>query len=85
MLPASGVMIGNVYLHDWPQDDTNNANLVAPLGAIVEILAEFGDWYKVRVYPAEKPGAALTGWVPKRWVTIVKPVPSNRITPIPDP
>lgn len=77
--PFTGVMIGSVYLRDAPGGA--RTGLVAPLGAPVEILAQYDDWYRVRVLLSEEPGAEVVGWVPARWVTLLRPVPPERITP----
>lgn len=80
--PFSGVMIGNAYLHTRPVgDDSTRTSLVAPEGAPVEILAQDGDWYRVRIAITEQADVELVGWVPIRWVSLLKPVPLNVITP----
>jgi hypothetical protein len=78
-------MIGNVFLRDLPADEAENTSLVAPLGAPVEILAQDGDWYRVRIIPPDKPEVEIVGWVLSRWVTLLKPVPLELITPTPTP
>ena len=77
--PFSGVMIGNVYLRDAPGGRRTGA--VAPLGAPVEILAQYGDWYRVRVTLRGKPEIEGVGWVLSRWVTLLRPVPPEIVTP----
>jgi len=77
--PFSGVMIGSVYLRNSP--DGENAGLVAPLGASVEILAQYGDWYRIRALLPGEPEVQVVGWVATRWVTLLKPVPPQIITP----
>jgi hypothetical protein len=77
--PFSGVMIGSVYLRDAPEG--GNTGLIAPLGAQVEILAQYGDWYRVRVISAEEPEVEISGWVLVRWMTLLRPVPLELITP----
>ena len=72
-------MTGSVYLRDEPEG--NNAGLVAPLGARVEILAQYGNWYKVRAVLAGEPEVEVVGWALARWVTLVKPVPLELVTP----
>jgi hypothetical protein len=72
-------MTGSVYLRDEPEGE--NAGLVAPLGAQVEVLAQYGDWYKVRAVDTRDPEVEVVGWVLARWVTLVKPVPLERVTP----
>ncbi len=77
--PYSGVMIGNVFLRDAP--DGARSGAVARLGDYVEILAQYGDWYRVRVKSAQQADIEVAGWVQARWVTLLKPVPSAYITP----
>ncbi len=77
-LPYHGAMIGNVFLRDAPAGA--NTGLVAPLGARVEILAQYGTWYKVRVVlPTDQ--NEIVGWLESRWVVLTKTVPPERITP----
>jgi len=72
-------MIGNAFLRDAP--DGNRSGAVGRLGDYVEILAQYGDWYKVRVRSAQQTDVEVTGWVQMRWVTLLKPVPEAYITP----
>ena len=81
--PFSGVMIGNVYLRDAPGGRRTGA--VAPLGAPVEILAQYGDWYRIRVILLGRPEIEGVGWVHSRWVTLLRPVPPDIVTPAPTP
>jgi hypothetical protein len=79
--PFIGVMIGNVFLYDTPDESSTRTSLVAPLGAPVEVLAQWGDWYRVRLVLPEGPSVELIGWVPSRWVGLIEPVPPALITP----
>lgn len=72
-------MIGNAFLLDAPDGDRSGA--VARLGDYVEILAKYGDWYRVRVKSAKQADIEVTGWVQTRWVTLLVPVPPAYITP----
>lgn len=83
--PFNGVMIGNVYLYSTPDEASTRTSLVAPLGAPVEVLAQWRDWYRVRIVLPQSPQVELIGWVPARWVGLLKPVPSELITPTPTP
>ncbi|HHN93486.1 MAG TPA: SH3 domain-containing protein [Anaerolineae bacterium] len=78
-LPYSGVIVGNVYLRDGP--DGENTGVVAPLGAPVEVLSQYGEWYNVRVTLPGQPQVTVMGWVRSRWLTLLKPVPPELITP----
>jgi len=73
------VIIGNVFLLDIP--DGERTGTVARLGDYVEIIAQYGEWYKVRVKSAQLTDVEATGWVQARWVTLLRPVPPERITP----
>lgn len=79
--PFNGVMIGNVYLYSTPDEASTRTGIVAPLGAPVEVLAQRGDWYRVRVALPQNPQVELIGWIPARWVSLLKPVPPEVITP----
>ena len=79
----TGVMIGNVWLRDAPNGA--RTGLVAPLGAPVEILAQYDDWYRVRALVSAEPGAEVVGWVPAQWVTLLRPVPPELVTPTVSP
>jgi hypothetical protein len=83
--PFSGVMIGSVYLRDEPSLESRRAGPVAPLGAKVEILAEYDDWYRVRGVFRNQPNVEVVGWVPANWVTLVRPVPTSLVTPTTTP
>ena len=47
--PFNGVMIGNVFLYSTPDEASTRTRIVAPLGAPVEVLAQW-----VTTYPASK-------------------------------
>ncbi|MBN1937011.1 MAG: SH3 domain-containing protein [Anaerolineae bacterium] len=81
--PFSGVMVGSVYLRDGP--DGEHLRLFAPLGAQVEILAQYGDWLKIRAVHASEPDIEVVGWVQLRWVTLINPVPTALVTPTRNP
>lgn len=83
--PFIGVMIGNVFLYDTPDESSTRTSLVAPLGAPVEVLAQWGDWYRVRLVVPDRPSVELVGWVPSRWVGLIEPVPAMLITPTTTP
>ena len=81
--PYTGVIIGNVYMVNDPDGDRTGT--VARPGDYVEILAQYGDWYNVRVKPASQTDVEAVGWIQARWVTLLKPVPLERITPTVSP
>ncbi len=78
-LPYDGVMVGSVYLRDDP--DGESTGMVARLGDQVEILAQYGDWYHVRVASVGEEDVQAVGWVHRRWVTVIVPIPPEVITP----
>jgi hypothetical protein len=78
-------MLGNVFLRAIPSDEAQKTSLVAPLGAPVEVLAQYGDWYRVRIPLPDKPEAEIVGWLLTRWVTLLEPVPPTLITPTATP
>ncbi len=77
--PYTGVIVGNVYLRNAPNG--KNAGMIVPLGSSVEILAQYDNWYKVHALLPGEPEVEVTGWVPARWITLLKPVPPELITP----
>lgn len=77
----SGVMTGNVFLRTGPSLDSIRTSLVAPRGALVEVLAQYGEWYYVRVAVPDQDGVEATGWVLEQWVGLTLPVAPDRITP----
>lgn len=81
--PYTGVIIGNVFILDDP--DGERIGTVARLGDYVEILAQYGEWYNVRVKPASQADVEAVRWVQARWVTLLKPVPLEHITPTAGP
>ncbi len=83
-LPYTGVMVGNTYLREAPDGDSTG--FVAPLGAPIEVLAQYGDWYKVRVtLPGERREIEIVGWVSGQWITLLKTIPPELVTPTPLP
>lgn len=74
-------MVGSAYLYDGP--DGENTGMVARLGDQVEILAQYGDWYHVRVASVREEDVQSVGWVQARWVTLIRSVPLELITPTP--
>lgn len=78
-------MIGNVFLRDEPSEDIEGTGLAAPLGAPVEVLAQYGDWYRIRVPLRDQPGVEIVGWILSRWVTMLQPVSPKLITPTATP
>ncbi len=74
-------MVGSVYLRATP--DGQKTGLVAPLGAPAEVLAQYGEWYKVRVTLPGTPEMQIVGWVSGKWLTLLKRIPPEVITPTP--
>ncbi|MBN1874116.1 MAG: SH3 domain-containing protein [Anaerolineae bacterium] len=81
--PYAGVMVGNVYLRDDP--DGKKTSMVANLGDQVEVLAQYGEWYNVRVTSIQENDVQAVGWVHKQWLTLIKPVSIDLITPTVNP
>lgn len=79
--PVVGLMTGNAWLREEPSADSARLGVVMELGRPVEIVAVFGDWYRVRW--AGQAQAAATGWVPAQWVGTTDPIPAFIITPTP--
>lgn len=77
--PLRGLMTGNVWLREEPTADSSRLGVILERGQPVEILAAFGNWYRIRWAPQS--GVEVTGWVPAEWVGTLTPVPTNLITP----
>lgn len=83
--PYIGVMIGNVYLFNRPDESSERSSIVAPQGAPIEVLAQYGNWLRVRVAIRSGQTVELIGWVHTHYVGLLYPVPSDRITPTTTP
>ncbi len=79
--PLLGLMTGNVWLREEPSADSPRLGMTLRRGQSVEILAIFGDWYRVRW--ATSAQVEVTGWVPAQWVGTTTPIPAEIITPTP--
>ncbi|OQY49016.1 MAG: hypothetical protein B6242_00585 [Anaerolineaceae bacterium 4572_78] len=76
------MMNGSSFIRNAPSHEARRAGTVASLGTLVEILAMHGDWYKIqRTAGSETEIIEITGWVLKRWVTPIQPIPDRLITP----
>ena len=75
-------MTGNVWLREGPSGDANRLSTTLERGQSVEILAVFGDWYRVRWVIQDE--AEVVGWVPARWVGTAAPIPTWLITSTPE-
>jgi hypothetical protein len=79
-------MTGNVFLYSAPDEKSERSFIVAPRNAPVIVLAQYGDWYQVRVdVRIDQQAVQLIGWVPSQWVGLVKPIPPAIVTPSPQP
>ncbi len=78
-------MIGNVFLRDLPEEELESTGLVAPLGAPVEILAQYDDWYRVRVEIPDESDVEIVGWIQDQWITLLQPLSPAIITPTATP
>jgi hypothetical protein len=79
-------MTGNVFLYSAPDEKSERSFIVAPRNAPVIVLAQYGDWYQVRVdVRIDQQAVQLIGWVPSQWVGLVRPIPPAIVTPSPQP
>jgi hypothetical protein len=78
-----GVTLGNVYVRTRPALDSPRTGVVLPLGDKVELLAEYGDW--VRVRKLLKDQYSIDGWIPLRWFGTSATIPTSIITPTASP
>jgi hypothetical protein len=74
-----GLMTGNVWLREEPLADSPRLGVTMERGQPVEILAVYGDWYRVRWAPQRD--AEVIGWAPARWVGTLTSIPDRLITP----
>lgn len=80
--PVVGLMTGNAWLREGPSGGSSRLGTTLERGQSVEILAVFGDWYRVRWGVQDE--AEVVGWVPARWVGTIAPIPTWMITPTPE-
>ncbi len=81
--PPIGLMTGNVWLRAGPSAESPRLGLILERGVQIEILAVFGNWYRVRWAPEAQ--AEVIGWVPARWVGTTNPIPARLVTPTAGP
>jgi hypothetical protein len=80
-LPVTGLMTGDVWLHESPGAESPRLGVTLQRGQAIEVLAVLGDWYKVRWAP--QPETEVIGWAPARWIGTVTSIPARIITPEP--
>ncbi len=78
-MPVTGLMTGNVWVHEGPSADSPRLGVVLQRGQAVEIVSVLGDWYRVRWAPQDH--VEITGWVSAVWVGTPHAVPARIITP----
>jgi hypothetical protein len=76
-------MTGSVWLRQEPLEDSPRLGVAVERGQAIEILAVFGDWYRVRWAPHAE--AEAVGWVPAEWVGTLTSVPTYIVTPTDSP
>ena len=79
--PVIGLMTGDAWLHEGPSADSPRLGVILERGQSVEILAVFGNWYRVCWVPQAQ--TEVIGWVPAKWVGTTIPVPTRIVTPTP--
>jgi hypothetical protein len=79
--PVIGLMTGDAWLHEGPSADSPRLGVILERGQSVEILAVFGNWYRVCWAPQAQ--AEVIGWVLAKWVGTTTPVPARIVTPTP--
>jgi len=79
-MPVIGLMLGNVFVRDGPSMDARRTGVVLLQGQ--QVVAEMaGEWCRVRYPPG--PDFTVMGWVPRRWVGTLGPVPETIASPGP--
>ena len=74
------LMTGNVWLRAEPLAEADRLGVTLERGQQVEIVAVFGDWYKVRLPQGQ---AEVIGWTPAEWVGALTDIPEQLVTPTP--
>jgi hypothetical protein len=80
---VEGVMVGNVWAYEAPAVGAPRLEQVLDRGRPVEILAVYDDWCLVRWIALGT--EEYRGWVSRRWVGMLDPIPEYLITPTPAP
>jgi hypothetical protein len=81
--PVNGVILGNVYMRTRPALDSPRTGVVLSLGQQVELLAQYGNWVRVRKLTSEQ--FSTDGWIPARWLGISAAIPARLVTPTAKP
>ncbi len=76
--PVVGVLLGNVWMHTGPAQETDRIGLALTLGE-VEVLALDGGWVRVRRMMEGQ--NEVTGWIPLTWLGLTGEIPAYLITP----
>jgi hypothetical protein len=79
LAPLFGVTLGNVWMRTGPSLASPRTGVILPLGERVELLAQYGDWVRVRQLSADQ--YANEGWIPALWFGISNTIPAYLITP----
>lgn len=79
--PIRGTMRGSVWIRFEPSLDAPLQNVIVEQGQTVDILAQFGDWYRIRWSPTAV--VQVVGWSPIDQVTITSSLPAFIVTPKP--
>lgn len=77
--PFTGLLLGNVWMHTAPSQESPRIGVVLMLGEHVEVMALNGEWVRIRRLDVGQNEA--TGWIPVRWLGVTAPVPDHLITP----
>jgi hypothetical protein len=77
--PVFGVTLGNVWMRTRPSFFSPRTGVILPLGEQVELLAQYGEWVRVRQLSEDQ--YSTVGWIPARWLGISTSIPAHLITP----
>ena len=75
--PYFAIASGHVWIRDIPDATAPHIEVLFD-NTPITVLAAYGPWVKVEWQDAK---GRHEGWVPARWVTLLEPIPVERVTP----
>ena len=78
LAPFFGITLGNIWMHTRPSFISPRTGVILPLGERVELLAQYGEWVRVRQLSEDQ--YSIDGWIPARWLGISTSIPAHMIT-----
>ncbi len=75
--PYKAIAIGHVWFRNHPEARSSRIEVLF-MNTPVTVLSVYGSWLEVEWTDDQ---GYHRGWVPARWVTLLEPIPSDKITP----